>query len=230
MWTPTFIRGIMRNAKPEQLETLRLCGVGAERCPPELFAMMVEMGKPGILIEGYGIIECSPVITFNKPYISQVGVGKAAPGVELMIVHPDTHEPMQQGERGLILAHSPSVFSGYINPGLSSPFLYIDEKKWFKTGDLGFLGQRRKSPTISGRQKRFVKVSAEMISLASIEEALFEDAVKRKLSIPVEGPALAVSAKEQEGQKPRFYVFTTLPITVEEANTALKAAGFTNLE
>jgi long-chain-fatty-acid--[acyl-carrier-protein] ligase len=68
-----------------------------------------------------------------------------------------------------------------------------------------------------------------MISLASIEEVLFENAVKRKLSIPVEGPSLAVSAKEQEGEKPRFYVFTTLPMTMEEANATLKAAGFTNL-
>lgn len=225
---PTFIRGILRNAKPEQLATLRLFATGAERCPPELFKMIADIGKPGILCEGYGITECSPVLTFNKPYTPQIGVGKAAPGVELMIVHPDTLEPLKQGERGLILAHGPNIFTGYINPGLSSPFVYMDNKKWFKTGDLGYLDEAG-NLIISGRQKRFVKVGPEMISLASIEEALFEHAVKEKMPVAVEGPSIAVLSKELEGEKPRFFVFAVFPLTVEDANAALKASGFTNL-
>lgn len=225
---PTFIRGILRNAKPEQLQSLRLYATGAEKCPPELFKLIADMGKPGILCEGYGITECAPVLAFNQPYTPQIGVGKAAPYVELMIVHMDTNEPLPQGERGLILAHGPNVFSGYINPGLSSPFLYIDNKKWFKTGDLGFF-DKEGNLTISGRQKRFVKVGPEMISLASIEEALFEYAVKKKLPTAVEGPSIAVSAKEQDGEKPRFYVFSVFPTTIEDVNGALKQAGFTNL-
>ena len=225
---PTFIRGILRNAKPEQVASMRLCATGAEKCPQDLFKMMADLGKPGILCEGYGITECSPVLTFNKPYTPQVGVGKAAPSVDIMIVDPETNVPLKQGERGMIIAHGPNIFSGYINPGLSSPFAYVDDRKWFKTGDLGFMDEEG-NITISGRQKRFVKVGPEMISLASIEEALLEDAVRKKLSTSPEGPSLAVCSKEQEGEKPRFYVFSVFPLTVEEANTALKDAGFTNL-
>lgn len=225
---PTFIKGILRAAEPEQLVTLRIFATGAERCPPELLELVAEKGKPGILTEGYGITECSPVLTFNTPGKPNVGVGKPAPEVELKIVHQETNEPLPLGERGMILAHGPNIFNGYINPGISSPFVYVDNKKWFKTGDLGYLDPEG-NLTISGRLKRFVKIGGEMISLASIEEALFEHAVKHKLQLAPEGPSVAVAAKEQEGEKTKFYVFSVFKISVDEANAALKAAGFTNL-
>jgi long-chain-fatty-acid--[acyl-carrier-protein] ligase len=46
------------------------------------------------------------------------GVGKALPGIDLLIVHLEDHTPVLQGTKGLILAREPNIFSGYINPGL----------------------------------------------------------------------------------------------------------------
>jgi long-chain-fatty-acid--[acyl-carrier-protein] ligase len=119
---PTFVKGMLNAATMEQIKTMRLCVTGAEKAPPELYQMLTQNGKPGSLLEGYGITECSPILTMNPPGACPKGVGKALPAVSLCIVHPETEKLLPVGERGLILAKGPNVFNGYINPGLTSPF------------------------------------------------------------------------------------------------------------
>lgn len=225
---PTFIRGILKVATPEQLKTVRLCYTGAEKAPPELVQLMKQLAPQVVLLEGYGITECSPVLTMHKMGIPPVGVGQPLRNVELLIVHPETHLPLPVGERGLILAHGPNIFSGYLNPGLHSPFLNIEGKMWYNTGDLGFLDEAG-NLTISGRMKRFIKVGAEMISLASIEDALMQAAAKKGWPIAPEGPSLAVIAKEQEGGKPKIGIVTRFAVTVDDINKTLRESGFSNL-
>lgn len=226
--TPTFIKGIIKAAAPDQLRTVRLCFTGAEKAPPELFQLMKKYGGEDFFLEGYGITECSPVLTFNRQGMPHRGVGIAAPEVELLIVHPETNEPLPLGTTGMILARGPNIFSGYLNPGLASPFVEVQGKKWYRTGDLGFLDSEG-FLTISGRLKRFIKIGAEMVSLASIEDGLLQMVLKKGRSVGHEGAALAVCAVETPGEKPRIYLFTTFEITLDEVNAMLKEAGFSNL-
>ncbi len=228
--TPTFVKGIMKAAKKEQLRTARFCFTGAEKAPPELFHLMQQFQKgEDFLIEGYGITECSPVLSFNRMgERPRKGVGKAAPDVELCIVNQETFEPLTIGQRGLILARGPNIFSGYLNPGLSSPFIEIQGKSWYKTGDLGYLDEQG-NLTISGRLKRFIKIGAEMISLAAIEDALLQEGLNKKWPLAEEGTPLAVCAKETDGDKAKIYLFTLFDLPLEEANKAVKEAGFSNL-
>lgn len=225
---PTFLKAMLKASRPEQLRTLRLCVTGAEKAPPELFQLMEQLGKPGTLIEGYGITECSPVLTFNRLGKQPRGVGQALPNIELLVVHPESNELLPIGSQGLILARGPNIFSGYLNPGISSPFITIQGKEWYKTGDLGFLDEEGRL-TISGRLKRFIKVGPEMISLASIEDALLQVAIKKGWLTKNEGPTLAVCAKEAPGEKPRIYLFTKFDTSVDEVNKSLKESGFSNL-
>lgn len=227
--TPAFIKGIMKAAHKDQLKTVRICFTGAEKAPPELFDLMKTFfGSSEFFLEGYGITECSPVLTFNREGKPHVGVGLPADGVEICIVHPDTHEILPPGTQGLILARGPNIFKGYLNPGLNSPFIEINNKSWYKTGDLGFLDDQG-FLTISGRMKRFVKIGAEMVSLAAIEDALLHKGLQKGWPITHEGPALAVCAKEHQTDKTRIYLFTTFKTTLDEINTTLKEAGFSNL-
>lgn len=225
---PTFLKAIIKAAQPEQMRSVRLCFSGAEKAPPELFAMMSQFGDEDFFIEGYGITECSPVLTFNRPQMPHRGVGLPAQGVELCIVHPETFEDVPAGTQGLILARGPNVFSGYLNPGLSSPFIEHWGHSWYKTGDLGFLDEEG-FLTISGRLKRFIKIGAEMISLAAVEDGLLQIGLERGWQLGHDGPPLAVSAKEIVGEKPRFFLFSRINLELDDVNRALKDAGFSNL-
>lgn len=226
---PTFIKGMIKAAKPDQLKTMRLCISGAEKMPQDLINMLQEIGKEDCLMEGYGITECSPVLTFTPAGKKRKGVGLPLPGVELRIVDINTHAPLPNGKQGLILARGPNIFSGYLNPGLASPFLILDGKQWYVTGDLGDINSEG-ILHLSGRLKRFIKVGGEMVSLASIEDALFQTALKKGwISGHEEGPSLAVSAKEQAGEKTKIFLYCRFATTTDETNKALKEAGFSNL-
>lgn len=225
---PTFIKGLLKAATPEQLKTMRLCVTGAEKAPPELFEMLKAVGKKDSVLEGYGITECAPVLTMNRMDRMKKGVGQALHNVELCVVNPDTLEHVPANTQGLILARGPNIFHGYLNPGIEPPFVEVDNKPWYRTGDLGDLDDEGYL-TISGRMKRFIKIGPEMVSLSAIEDALLQMAPQKGWPTSQEGPTLAVCAKEQEGEKPKIFLFTKFPLTVEEVNKAMKEAGYSNL-
>lgn len=227
--TPTFIKAIMNVARIEQLKHVRFCFTGAEATPPGLYQIMAKFGKneSNFLVEGYGITECSPALTANRLDRPHKGVGQALPGVELCVVNPDTHERLPVGTQGLILVRGDNVFGGYLNPIPSGPFIFVEGQKWYKTGDLGTLDEKGYL-TISGRQQRFIKVGAEMVSLAALEDVFLKEGIKNNWPV-LNDAALAVCAKEEQGEKARIYLFVTWNLSVDDANAALREAGFSNL-
>lgn len=224
---PSFLKVLFNAATKEQLKTLRMCVSGAEKAPQELFALQNEKVPQACLIEGYGITECSPVISANIPGESLRGVGKPLSNLEICIVGVENHLPLPKGEQGLILVRGPSVFSGYLNKQ-NSPFLQLNGKEWYITGDLGLLDDQGYLH-ISGRLKRFIKIGGEMISLTSIETALLEMAIKKGWTIGQDGAAFAICAKENPGDKPQIKVFMCYPLDLEEINSSLREAGLSNL-
>jgi len=220
--TPSFINSILKSATPEQVKRIRVFIAGAEKVPQELFKAVDDLGTGAEILEGYGITECSPIITCNRPGMKKEGVGSAFPNVEVIIVDPESHEQLPAGERGLILVNGPNVFSGYLNYPLN-PFVTVNDKEWYNTGDLGSFSTDNYL-TISGRMKRFVKIGGEMISLPAIEEVL-----GRNWPASEDGPVIAVHAVENEGEKPQLILFTAAQVTKDAANQALKDAGFSAL-
>lgn len=223
---PTFLKGIFASSHGDELKSMRLCVSGAERIPEEIFAY-VEKIKGCKVYEGYGITECSPIISINIDHARTRGVGYLIPGMEGLIVHVETHEPLPHGEKGLILVRGDNVFAGYINPDIHSPFLTIDGKTWYVTGDLGYF-----EPTgelvLAGRLKRFIKIGGEMISLSAVEEVLQNKSREKGFSVP-DGPLLAVVDKEENGEKNKIVVFVRFSTSVDELNSFLRAGGFSNL-
>lgn len=226
---PTFLKGILKFVTHDsQIATLRMFITGSEKTPPELFTMLEKFHKGKNLMEGYGITECSPVLTLNPLGGTHKGVGKPLPGVELCIIHPETEQILPTGQAGLILAKGPNVFHGYLNKGLTSPFIMINGQKWFKTGDLGFLDEDGYL-TISGRVKRFVKIGGEMIGLGAIEETLNDLARTKGQTTAQDEPGLAVCAKEIAGERPKIIVITKFKLDLNTVNQALRKEGFSNL-
>ena len=103
---------------------LRFClsgGAGLKREVKELFW---ESGM--LIVEGYGLTECSPTLTLNRPDSFRFDtVGKPLPSIELRLA-PD----------GEILARGPSIFSGYHKDPAATKEAFTADG-WFQTGDVG---------------------------------------------------------------------------------------------
>jgi long-chain-fatty-acid--[acyl-carrier-protein] ligase len=183
---------------------------------------LVEGLPNAVILEGYGITECAPVITINRADEPPAGVGKPLPGVEIKIVDLDSREELKTGDRGLILVNGPNVFSQYMGVD-KDPFIELENKRWYDTGDLGYLNEKG-FLFLAGRLKRFVKVAGEMISLPAIELALAEH-----WPADDSGAVLAVEAIESEDKRPELFLLGSVKIDLEEANDVLKKAGFSNL-
>ena len=222
---PSFLVNILRQGKKEPFEQLRLVVTGAEIPPAEVFDLATIAAPNASVWEGYGITECSPIIAVNASGERSQGVGKAIPGVRLRIVNLDDYAkilPLHQS--GMILASGPNVFRGYLQTDVKSPFFVDEGVNWYVTGDIGFLNEQG-NLTITGRQKRFVKIGGEMISLGAIECALTTD----QPAPEGEGPQLALCAKGESEGRPRLILFTTKNSSPTEINSLLRQKGFSNL-
>lgn len=223
---PTFIKNLFRVASTQQLDSLRYILAGAEKTPEELFEFFEKLGENKELLEGYGITECGPIVSLVRPRKPRRGVGLPVPGVELCIIDPETREVLSRGKEGEICICGPNIFAGYLGEQ-KSPFIEIEGKKWYRSGDRGSLDEEG-CLILSGRIKRFVKIGGEMVSLGGLEEEILRLAhdLKWPLSKEVEGPPLAVGVIEKESQKPEIVLFTTFEISKDEVNAALRNCGY----
>jgi long-chain-fatty-acid--[acyl-carrier-protein] ligase len=223
---PTFLRGLLGAAKSEQLKSVRYFVVGAERTPPELVEKVIQLKSGARVLEGYGITECSPILTITPPSEPATGVGRPISCVEMCMVHPETKELLPNGAEGEVCVKGPNVFSGYLGD-TQSPFIQIHGEPWYHTGDLGRFDEKG-SLILTGRLKRFTKVAGEMISLVAVEESIASALVKEGI-ITTEIPSIAVCADERNLGKPQLVLFSIIDIERDEANDMLHEAGFSRL-
>ncbi|MFP4053068.1 MAG: AMP-binding protein, partial [Phycisphaerae bacterium] len=223
--TPTFLSGTARAAGEDQLRSVRLAVAGAEACPRRAYETMQEAMPNATVMEGYGITECSPIVSVNDPEDPRrFTIGKPLPHVETAVVHPETGEPVEPGQTGKLLVRGPSVFEGYIGDVGGDPFVEYDGRSWYDTGDLvkqdaeGVL-------SFQGRLKRFEKIGGEMVSLPAIEQA-----VRDRFDVESTGdPQVAVLSTGGGEGRPELVLVTTLDISREEANRAVRDAGLSGL-
>ena len=218
--TPTFLGGVLRSVKGPEIDCLRAVISGAEKCPDAIFDMIDRQWPHLKVIEGYGITECSPVVSANEEANPQRGtIGKSLPSVEYAIQDVEGGGRVEPGRAGLLLVRGPSIFGGYLNYGGASPFVEFEGKSWYRTGDLVTV-RADGVMVFAGRLKRFVKLGGEMVSLPAIEEVLV-----RQYGKPAdEEPVLAVEATPVE-LNPELVLFSILDLDREEVNNRIKAAG-----
>lgn len=221
--TPTFLGGIVRSAAKQQLSTLRLAVTGAEKCSEKIYAALKEKCANALILEGYGVTECSPIISLcdendPKPFT----IGKVLPSLQYLLIDPDSGKVLTPPATGILCVRGPSVFDGYLNYSGPSPFEQVQGKNWYHTGDLISVDQLG-ALTFRGRLKRFVKLGGEMISLPAIEVVLEKHLVTEK----DQGPVLAVEATS--GEHPELVLFTIRDISRETVNNYLRRSGLSGL-
>jgi len=181
--TPTFLRGYLRKAEPQQLRSLWLVITGAEKLPLDLAKAFEERFQQRVF-EGYGLTETSPVVSVNLPEpqptkpgeqvqpSSRLGsVGKMAPGIAAEIREPETDRKLSLHEIGMVWFRGVNIFKGYLH----------DEKRtadvlhegWFKTGDIGRFDEDG-FLYIEGRLSRFSKIGGEMVPHEAVEQKIIE--------------------------------------------------------
>ncbi len=221
--TPTFLSGLLRVARPGQLDSLRLAVTGAEKCPQHTHEQLARQCPRAIILEGYGITECSPIVSATRPPNPQLGtIGRVMATLEYAVIDAESGCRIEDGRPGLLLVRGPSVFDGYLGDA-PSPFVEFEGERWYRTGDL-VSEAADGTLTFRGRLKRFVKIGGEMISLPAIEAAL----ERRFAGQSDEGPILAVESTGDE-QRPELVLFTTQNIERNAANQALRDAGLSPL-
>lgn len=191
--TPTFLATYMRRAEKEDFASLRLVVTGAEKLKTSLAEAFAD--KYGLRpLEGYGATELAPLITLSLPDVVSASVrqpgnragsvGRPVPGVVLRVVDPESHQPLAQGESGLILVKGPNLMTGYLNRPDKTAAAIIDG--WYVTGDIGSIDVDG-FLHITDRLARFSKIGGEMVPHLKIEEVFYR-------ALKLEGNALAVTA------------------------------------
>jgi len=119
------------------LSSARFCISGAMNLTDEIVDLW-ESVAGGLLVEGYGLTESSPVALGNPFHPSRrTGtIGIPFPSTEMRVVDPDdVSQEVPAGQRGELLIRGPQVFQGYWNaPEETEDALLADG--WLRTGDL----------------------------------------------------------------------------------------------
>ncbi|WP_416308103.1 long-chain-fatty-acid--CoA ligase FadD [Neptunicella sp. SCSIO 80796] len=88
-----------------------------------------------VLLEGYGLTECSPLVTVNPPSMTQYNgsIGLPAPSTDIKLLDDEGNE-VSMGEPGEMYVKGPQVMVGYLNRAEATSEILNDG--WLATGDI----------------------------------------------------------------------------------------------
>ena len=224
--TPTFLRGYLRKAKSDDFKSVRYVVAGAEKSPSDLIKIWEnEYGCE--YLEGYGLTECSPGLSFNLPGAGKKAgsVGRLMKKIEGRTLDPHTHEILHESKAGLLSFKGPNIFSGYLNNPEQTKEVLSDDG-WFITGDLGRMDEDG-FLFIEGRLARFSKIGGEMVSHQSVEDMIAE--VLSMAGHPNEEIICAVTGITDEGKGERLVLLSTVEVDSQWIGEQLRNKGVPNL-
>ncbi|WP_339858128.1 AMP-binding protein [Pseudohongiella acticola] len=120
--------------------------------------------------EGYGLTECSPVVSVNPHHKVKIGtVGPPVPGTEVKTVDDDGKD-LGLNEKGELWVRGPQVMKGYwLNESATADS--ITEDGWFKTGDFAMIDEEGFIKIVD-RKKDLIIVSGFNVYPSEVEEVV----------------------------------------------------------
>ena len=131
-----------------------------------------EQATGGLMIEGYGMTEASPILLGSPLASSRArgALGIPFPSTQVKIVDPENpSREVAEGEVGELIARGPQVFSGYWNQDGETAEVFTQDG-WLRTGDLvqvrdGFI-------YMADRRKEMINSSGFNVYPSQVEEAV----------------------------------------------------------
>jgi long-chain acyl-CoA synthetase len=131
-----------------------------------------EKATGGVLVEGYGLSETSPILMIN-PLTDERragSIGLPVSSTEAKIVSRDDHETEQPpGEPGELVVRGPQVFAGYWKRGEETAAVLRDG--WFRTGDIAVMDERGFFEIVD-RIKELIITGGFNVAPSEVEEAV----------------------------------------------------------
>ncbi len=188
------------------LRSAKYCISGAMNLPDAVVELW-ESVSGGLLVEGYGMTEASPVCLGNPFHPSRRPgtIGVPFPSTHMRVVDPaDPEREVGSGERGELLIKGPQVFSGYWNNSEETEKALLPGG-WLRTGDLvtvdtdGFT-------TIVDRVKELIITGGFNVSPSEVEGVLrghpdITDAAVIGIPAPSGGESVAAVVTLRQGAR-----------------------------
>jgi len=182
---PTMYWGLLNYNDPKFdykkiADTLRVCASGGAALPVQVLHDFEKRFDVPIL-EGYGMSEGSPVVTFNQPKVGRKpgSIGTPVWGVEVKLID-DAGNEVPQGEKGELCYRGHNVMKGYFNKPEANKKTIQDG--WLHSGDVAivdedgfyFIVDRTKDMIIRGglnvypREVEEVMIQHDEVSLVAV--------------------------------------------------------------
>ncbi|WP_028212183.1 AMP-binding protein [Paraburkholderia mimosarum] len=170
-------------------------------------------GKP--VVEGYGLTECSPIVSMNPVDVEHMDAGAAHPEGSIGLPAPSTQVRFRKddgtwaniGEAGELCVKGPQVMKGYWNRPDETAKVFADG--WLMTGDIGVMDARGYIRLVD-RKKDMILVSGFNVYPNEIEDVLaMHPGVREVAAIGVPDPV--------QGERVKVFVVKRDPGLTEAA-------------
>jgi long-chain acyl-CoA synthetase len=184
---PTMYSALLANPKLGEydLTSIRVCISGASSLPPQIQKRFMEV-TGGLLAEGYGLTEASPV-THCSPVdrtmrtVKVGSIGLPLPDTDARIVDAETGEKtLPAGEEGELVVKGPQVMKGYW--GKPEETAMVLRGDWMFTGDLARMDADGYF-FITDRKKDLIKYKDYSVYPRELEEVLYEHPAVRLCAV-----------------------------------------------
>ena len=138
---PTMYQALLANSEigKYDLTSIRVCISGASSLPPQVQKQFMHV-TGGLLAEGYGLTEASPVthcspVDRSMRTVKVGSIGLPLPDTQARIVDVETAEKtLGQGERGELAVKGPQIMKGYWHKPQETAMVL--RNGWLLTGDI----------------------------------------------------------------------------------------------
>jgi long-chain acyl-CoA synthetase len=173
---PTMYQTLLANPDlgKYDLTSIRVCISGASSLPYQIQKQFIE-NTGGLLAEGYGLTEASPVThcsPVDKSLVKAGSIGLPIPDTEAKIVDLETGEKtLAQGEIGELIVKGPQVMKGYWYKPEETALVFHDG--WLLTGDIARMDKDGYF-YITDRKKDLIKTKDYSVYPRELEDLLYE--------------------------------------------------------